>query len=46
MNDATPYWFINRDNANPNRIFGNVAVDAGGASAAAFTIFILFVEGR
>lgn len=45
-NDATGYWYINRDSARPNRIFGNAAVDAIGASAAAFAIFILFVEGR
>lgn len=45
-NDATGYWFLNRDSARPNRIFGNVAVDAGGASAASFNIYILFVEGR
>lgn len=45
-NDATGFWYLNRDNANPNRFFGNVAVDATGASAASFNIFILFNEGR
>ena len=46
VNDATGYWYINRDNASPNRIFGNIAVDVGGASAASFDVFILFAEGR
>lgn len=44
-NDATGYWFINRDPTLRNRIFGNVAVDATGASDASFNIFVVFFEG-
>lgn len=45
-NDATGFWCLNRDTGRPNRLFGNVAVDAAGASAASFNIYILFNEGR
>jgi hypothetical protein len=45
-NDATGFWYINRDAANPDQIFGEVAIDATGANAALFNIFLLFVNGR
>jgi len=42
VNDATGFCFENRDSVRQNRVFGDVAIDAGGASAAAFDIFLLF----
>jgi len=44
-NDATGFWFVNRDGASLNRLFGEMAIDAGGANAAAFNIFLFFFEG-
>jgi len=44
-NDATGFWFINRDGTLRNRIFGQMSIDAGGASAAAFNVFLLFFGG-
>jgi len=44
-NDVTGFWYMNRDGALPNTIFGEMAIDAAGASAAFFRIFILFLEG-
>lgn len=44
-NDASGFYLYNRDGSNPNTIFGNIAVDAGGAAAASFNVFILFIEG-
>jgi len=44
-NDATGFWFFNRDGALQNRIFGEMAINAAGANAAAFNIFLFFFEG-
>jgi len=44
-NDATGFWFFNRDSDNPNRIFGQLSVDPLGSNAASFNIFVLFVPG-
>jgi len=42
-NDATGFWFYNL--VNSNTIYGNVEIDAGGASAAYFEVHVLFHEG-
>lgn len=44
-NDATGFWFFNRDGTLRNRIFGQMSIDAGGSNAAAFDIFLLLFEG-
>lgn len=46
--DQTGFWFFNRDAdvADQNTIFGNIAIAAGAANPATFTIFLLFIEGR